>query len=63
MALILTFVNKSNLAPLSDYAVQVLVGDGTPERSKVLYESVVSSHARKDGWESLVRAFMDTVGS
>jgi hypothetical protein len=55
MALILVFVNKSNLADISDYDVQVLIGDGTPERSTVLKETRIEGHTRADGWETLVR--------
>ena len=59
MALILVFVNKSNLAPVSDYDVQVLVGDGTPARSKTIAAGRIVGHTRADGWEILVRRFLD----
>jgi hypothetical protein len=59
MALIVVFTNQSNLAPVSDYKVQVLVGDGTPERSQVLYAGKVASHRREDGWQVLLRQFVD----
>lgn len=58
MALILVFVNTSNLAPISDYNVQVLVGDGTPARSHTINQGVVKGHCRADGWEKLVRTYM-----
>ena len=61
MALILTFVNKSGLAPVSDYIVQVLVGDGSTERSQVIAEGTVHNHTRNDGWIALVRAWLDVV--
>jgi hypothetical protein len=62
MALIIILQNVSNLAPVSDYNVRVLVGDGTVERSTVLYAGEVKGHARDDGWKALVRAFMDSIG-
>ena len=55
MALILVFVNKSNLADVSDYDVQVMIGDGTPERSHVIKTCRIEGHRRADGWEALVR--------
>lgn len=33
MSLIVVLTNKSNLAPVSDYNYEVLVGDGTVESS------------------------------
>ena len=59
MALILAFVNKSNLAPVSDYSVEVLVGDGSVERSRTIAFGTVKGHRRDDGWEVLVQAFLD----
>lgn len=59
MALILTFVNTSKLAPVSDYAVEVLVGDGSVERSRVIARGTVLSHTRADGWWVLVQRFLD----
>lgn len=58
MALILVFVNESHLAPVSDYKVQVLVGDGTPARSKTIAVGAVKGHTRTDGWEALVQQFL-----
>jgi hypothetical protein len=59
MALILVFVNKSNLAPVSDYKVEVLVGDGSVERSKVITAGTVKGHRREDGWQALVQRWLD----
>lgn len=58
MALILIFHNKTHLAPISDYDVKVLVGDGTPARSKVLYTGEVCGHPRKESWQALVRRLL-----
>ena len=58
MALIIVFQNISALAPISDYKVQVLVGDGTPERSRLLYDGYVRNHARVSGWPMLVQQFV-----
>ena len=55
MALIVVFRNVSKLAPVSDYDVQVLVGDGSVERSRVIYRGKVTGHTRDDGWVELVR--------
>ena len=59
MALILVFVNKSDLAPVSDYNVEVLVGDGSPARSKTIAAGRIVGHTRADGWKVLVRRFLD----
>jgi hypothetical protein len=61
MALIIVLQNVSNLAPVSDYKYQVLVGDGTVERSKVLTAGTLRRHERADGWVALVRQFLDAV--
>ena len=58
MALIVAFQNVSGLAPVSDYTVTVLVGDGTPERSQVLYTGRVEGHCRADGWQQLIQRFI-----
>lgn len=58
MALILVFVNKSNLADTSDYDVRVLIGDGTPERSHTIHTQRVEGHRRADGWQMLVQKFL-----
>lgn len=59
MALILAFVNTTDLAPTSDYRVEVLIGDGTVARSKTIARGVVKGHVRDHGWEVLVRKFLD----
>lgn len=59
MALILVFVNKSQLASVSDYTVEVLVGDGTPERSKTIARGNIKGHKRANGWQKLVQQFLD----
>ena len=58
MALILVLVNKSELAERSDYTYQVLIGDGTPERSQTLERGVVKGHLRSKGWELLIQKFL-----
>ena len=63
MSLIVVLQNVSQLAPVSDYNVQVLVGDGTVERSKVLYAGKVLHHERADGWQALLRALVDSLPS
>ena len=60
MALIVVLVNKSNLGPISDYAYEVLVGDGTPERSKTLKRGTVTGHQRSDGWLELLAKLVTT---
>lgn len=59
MALIVVLTNKSNLAPVSDYNYQVLVGDGTMERSRVLAAGRITKHRRSDGWQALVKRVLD----
>ena len=61
MALILVFVNESDLAPVSDYRVQVLVGNGTVEGSRVIHTGTHKGHRRDDGWEKLVRDYMSSL--
>lgn len=61
MALILILQNVTNLAPVSDYKVEVLVGDGTPDRSTCLYRGIVTAHTRDDGWKALVQRLLDQV--
>jgi len=53
MALIVVLQNISELAPVSDYTYQVLVGDGGP-RSKHIESGMVLGHTRADGWDVLV---------
>ncbi len=59
MALILVLTNKSNLASISDYNYEVLVGDGTPERSKTIAAGKLVGHARDKGWQALVQQLLD----
>lgn len=61
MALILTFRNITQLAPESDYEVEVLVGDGTREGSKLLHHGTAIGHVRSDGWETLVIDYMTKI--
>lgn len=58
MSLILTFRNISGLAPVSDYHVRVLVGDGGPQ-SQVLLDTYVTEHERALGWPALVQRLLD----
>lgn len=58
MALILCLVNTSNLAEVSDYKYEVLVGDGTKAGSKTLERGVVKGHRRSDGWQKLIEKFI-----
>ena len=59
MSLIVVLTNTSQLAPISDYKVQVLIGDGTVERTKTLYEGTVEGHRRADGWPMLLQQFVN----
>lgn len=59
MALILVIQNISNLADVSDYNYEVLVGDGTPARSKTLATGRVGGHLRADGWQALARRVLE----
>lgn len=59
MALIVVLTNKSNLAPVSDYTYEVLVGDGTASRSTVIARGTVLGHRRQEGWQKLVQALLD----
>jgi len=59
MSLIVVARNTSNLADVSDYAVQVLVGDGTPERSKTIHAGTVKGHERALGWKALIQRILD----
>jgi len=54
MALIVVIQNISELAPVSDYRFEVLVGDGTDANSKVITSGKVFGHTRSDGWRQLV---------
>lgn len=59
MALIVVLRNISELAPVSDYRYEVLVGDGSP-RSNVIARGTVCGHKREDGWKALVQQLLDT---
>ena len=59
MSLIIVLTNKSNLAPVSDYKYQVLVGDGTPEGSHTIAAGVVKGHRRDEGWKKLVEMLLE----
>lgn len=61
MALIVVFTNQSQLAPISDYNVRVLVGDGTPEGSKTLFVGKLEGYHRDKGWALLIKEFIDTL--
>jgi len=54
VSLIVVAQNISSLAAVSDYNYQVLVGDGTPERSDVIARGTVVGHRRADGWQALI---------
>ena len=59
MALILVFTNQSDLAPISDYTVQVMVGDGTVLGSRTIYRGEITGHTRSDGWLKLVSKLVE----
>lgn len=59
MALIVVFVNKSELAPVSDYEFTIMIGDGTPSRSHVIASGNVTGHTRSDGWRVLVQKLLE----
>ena len=59
MALIIVLRNISALADWSDYRYEVLVGDGTAERSQILERGTVTEHFRPWGWERLVEKFLN----
>ena len=59
MALILVFVNTSDLEPVSDYDVQVMIGDGSIKKSRIIYRGTVTGHRRSDGWLKLVSKLVD----
>lgn len=58
MALIVVITNVSQLAPISDYNFEVLVGDGSP-RSLTIRKGSIKSHTRADGWKALVQRVLD----
>jgi len=51
--LIIELVNKSGLAPVSDYEYSVRINN------RVITEGKVLGHTRKDGWEELVLKMID----
>lgn len=55
VALIIVLQNISDLAEVSSYQYKVLVGDGTPDRSRTISSGQIDNHRRTDGWEALVR--------
>lgn len=59
MALIVVLRNVTQLAPVSDYDYEVLLGDGTPGGSKVLASGTVTGHKRTRGWQALVQRLLD----
>lgn len=59
MALIVVLTNISQLASVSDYNYEVLVGDGTVARSNVIAKGQVLQHRREDGWQVLVQRVLD----
>ena len=52
MALIIALVNKSELAPVSDYRADVYINE-----RHIAGPFKVEGHERKDGWEALVKQF------
>lgn len=62
MALILVFQNISDLAEVSDYKFEVLVGDGTPSRSRTIDSGYVRGHTRSEPYDVLVRKLIDNDG-
>jgi hypothetical protein len=59
MSLIVVVTNITQLADISDYNYQVLVGDGTPERSKTIAMGQIKGHERAKGWKTLVQRIVD----
>ena len=60
MALILVFHNDGTGGETdANYNVQVMVGDGTVERTHTIATGRVEGHNRSHGWSELVRQFMD----
>ncbi len=58
MALIVVIQNLSQIAPVSDYRYEVLVGDGSI-RSKTIAKGEIKAHTRDDGWKALVQRLLD----
>lgn len=59
MALIIVLQNISELADISDYRYQVLIGDGTSDRSHSIAGGTLQGHRRADGWLELVKLLLD----
>lgn len=60
MSLILVLRNDAKeLSELSNYTCEVLVGDGTPERSTTLFRARVEGHQRSLGWIALTQMLLD----
>lgn len=59
MSLVVIVQNISQLAPISDYNYEVLVGDGTRARSKVLATGTIKRHDRAQDWTALVQKVVD----
>lgn len=56
MALIIAMQNRSNLAEVSNYTVDVYVND-----RQIAGPFWVRDHKRTDGWEALVKQWADTL--
>ena len=56
MALIIAFVNKSNLAEVSNYEVNIFVN-----QRHIAGPFEVDDHHRSDGWQKLVKTFADSL--
>jgi hypothetical protein len=54
VSLIIAVHNLSNLAPVSDYRVEVYIS-----RTKIA-EGIVRGHTRDDGWRELLRKIIDS---
>ena len=59
MALILVVQNISQLADVSDYNYEVLIGDGTKAGSTSIAHGTIKQHVRADGWQPLVQRLLD----
>lgn len=56
--LVVTFLNISDMAPISDYkySVWVTTTEGT---KKTLAAGIIRHHVRDEGWEKLVQKLLD----
>ncbi len=59
--LVITFQNKSKLAPLSDYDYEVWV-TATNGQKKVLAAGEIKQHGRAAGWKVLVQTMLTESG-